>query len=393
MHTFFLILACTTDDSIDTQRVEKNILLDIPEISLDESIVEEIEMIRQVYAIPGMGVVLAVKDRGIWAKGFGLSDVEQQLPVNEDTAFMLASISKTFVATAILQSREEGFLDLHESVHGQISFPLDNPHLTSEQIEVRHLVTHTSSIIDNWSVWGSPGGNGVLVHGDSSIDLGEFLEGYLVEGGNWYSAEDNWSENTPGTSYDYSNIGSALAGLLVEETTGLPLREHSKKHLFEPLGMNNTGWHLSDFEDVNSVALPYYFENGLPISYGHFGYPDYPDGQLRSSAQDLGIYMLMYLQDASVEKIGILSSQSIDVAFNPVLENIPNNGVFWGIGNDWGERVAWHSGSDFGVRTDLILALDSEIGIAVLTNINESSTNDAIYEIEDILYEVSVSIE
>mgnify|MGYP001393921718 FL=1 len=108
MHTFFLILACTTDDSIDTQRAEKNILLDIPEISLDESIVEEIEMIRQRSAIPAMGVVLAVKDRGIWARGFGLSDVEQQLPVNEDTAFMLASISKTFVATAILQLREEG---------------------------------------------------------------------------------------------------------------------------------------------------------------------------------------------------------------------------------------------------------------------------------------------
>ncbi len=393
MYTFFLILACTTDDSIDTQRAAKNILLDIPEIFLDESIVEEIEMIRQRSAIPAMGVVLAVKDRGIWARGFGLSDVEKQLSTSKDTSFMLASISKTFVATAILQLREEGLLDLQDSVHEQISFPLDNPHLTSEQIEVRHLVTHTSSIIDNWSVWGAPGGNGVLIHGDSPIALADFLEGYLVEGGNWYSAEDNWSENTPGTSYDYSNIGSALAGYLIEETTGLPLREHSKKNLFEPLGMNNTGWHLSDFEDVNSVALPYYLENEQPISYGHFGYPDYPDGQLRSSAQDLGIYMLMYLQDASVEKMKILSSQSIDVAFNPVLENIPNNGVFWGIGNDWGERVAWHSGSDFGVRTDLVLALDSEIGIAVLTNINDSSTNDAIYEIEDILYEASLLIE
>ena len=69
----------------------------------------------------------------------------------------------------------------------------------------------------------------------------------------------------------------------------------------------------------------------------------------------------MYLQDTSVETLGILSSQSIDVAFNPVMENIPNTGVFWSIGNDWGERATWHSGSDFGVRTDLILALDSEI--------------------------------
>lgn len=393
MISLYFAFACTTDDSIGSKAGEKNIVVDIPEIFLDESIVEEIEMIRQRSAIPGMGVVLAVKDRGLWARGFGLSDVEQQLLVSKDTPFMLASISKTFVATAILQLREEGLLDLQDSVHEQISFPLDNPHLMSEQIEVRHLVTHTSSIIDNWSVWGSPGGNGVLVHGDSSIALGNFLEGYLVEGGNWYSAEDNWSENTPGTSYDYSNIGSALAGHLVEETTGVPLREHSKKHLFEPLGMNNTGWHLSDFEDVNSVALPYYLENEQPISYGHFGYPDYPDGQLRSSAQDLGIYMLMYLQDASVETLEILSPQSIDVAFNPVLENIPNNGVFWGIGNDWDERVAWHSGSDFGVRTDLILALDSEIGIAVLTNNNDSSTNDAIYEIEDILYEASLSME
>ena len=103
-----------------------------------------------------------------------------------------------------------------------------------------------------------------------------------------FSGRKNWSENTSGVVYDYSNIGSALAGHLVEETTGVPLREHSKKYLFEPLGMNNTGWHLSDFADVHSVALPYYFENEQPISYGHFGYPDYPDGQLRSQCTRLG---------------------------------------------------------------------------------------------------------
>ena len=75
------------------------------------------------------------------------------------------------------------------------------------------------------------------------------------------------------------------------------------------------------------------------------------------------------------------------------MENTPNTGVFWGIGNDWGERAAWHSGSDFGVRTDLILALDSEIGIAVLTNLNDSSTNDAIFDIENLLYETVSSME
>ena len=107
--------------------------------------------------------------------------------------------------------------------------------------------------------------------------------------------------------------------------------------------MNNTGWHLSDFEDVNSVALPYYLENEQPIPTWSFWISRLSDGQLRSSAQDLGIYMLMYLQDASVETLEILSHKALMLLFNPVLENIPNNGVFWGIGNDWGERVAWHS--------------------------------------------------
>ena len=65
------------DDRLDTQQTERNISLDIPEISLDESIVEEIEMIRQRSAIPAMGVMLVIKDQGIWAHGFGLSDVEQ----------------------------------------------------------------------------------------------------------------------------------------------------------------------------------------------------------------------------------------------------------------------------------------------------------------------------
>ena len=99
MISLYFAFACTTDDRIGSKAGEKNIAVDIPEIFLDESIVEEIEMIRQRSAIPGMGVVLAVKDRGVWARGFGLSDVEQQLLVSKDTPFMLASISKTFVGT------------------------------------------------------------------------------------------------------------------------------------------------------------------------------------------------------------------------------------------------------------------------------------------------------
>ena len=92
---------------------------------------------------------------------------------------------------------------------------------------------------------------------DSPVALGDFLGSYLVAGGSRYDAEENFYDAAPGEKMKYSNIGSALLGLLVEAWTGEAFDAFCEREIFAPLGMANTHWFLHDFYDVGAVALPH----------------------------------------------------------------------------------------------------------------------------------------
>lgn len=317
--------------------------------------------------MPAVGASLVVDGAVVWADGYGWADIDNEIPATGDTAFMLASISKTFVATALMQQVEAGTFELDTPIDGLLDFPLDNPRLKDEVVTVRHLASHTASLCDGW-VWGVPGDpDGLYSVGDSDISLQAFLEGYLVEGGEWY-ADSNYCSWEVGTRYSYSNIGADLAGYLLESSGPLALDDHSDTYIFDALGMENTGWHLAD-HDVSNVAVPYDFWGGKQLTYDHFGYPDYPSGQLRSSPYDLGRFLAAYANGGTLDGARILEAATVEEILSPQAPDVePTQGVFWYWSKADDRDVVGHSGGDYGVSTYMFLDPETGVGVVVLLN-------------------------
>jgi len=181
-----------------------------------------------------------------WSKGLGLADVEHQRPMRADTLINIASVSKTVTATAVMQLWEQNRFDLQDDVGRYLPFPLRNPHFPAVPITFEQLLTHRSSIKDNWSTY-----DRTYVCGDSPLALGEWLTAYFTPGGAYWD-NANWHQWPPGTRNPpaeprcYSNVGFGVLGYLVELLSQRRFSEFCKERIFRPQGMRHTGWFLRE---------------------------------------------------------------------------------------------------------------------------------------------------
>ncbi|MEQ1500973.1 MAG: serine hydrolase domain-containing protein [Myxococcota bacterium] len=310
--------------------------------------------------MPGLAVAVTRGDELVWAKGYGSANLESGAPVTPDTPFMLASVSKTVVVAALMQSVEAGLVDLDADVDQYLPFQVNPPDAFDAPVTLRQLLTHTSSISDRWSVLETLYGDG-----DSDLALGDFLADYLVEGGAYYDVTNY--QGAPGEAWAYSNIGVSLAAYVLEAAGGEPFDAVTQRDLFDPLGMTSTAWHLADFAP-DAVAMPYGWDGAAWTPYGQYGYPDYPDGQLRSSVMDLSRHLRAMATGGSLDGADVLQEGSLTemrTAQVPSLE--PSQGLVW---FTWDDDGTWwgHDGADLGVATTLGYRLDDGLGYIVLTN-------------------------
>ncbi|MBT6491771.1 MAG: beta-lactamase family protein [Deltaproteobacteria bacterium] len=339
-----------------------------------------IEEQKTLNNIPGLAVALTRPGEVLWTAGFGLANRETGVPVTIDTPFMMASVSKTLTAVAVMQSQDDGELALDDNINTHLPFLVDNPRVEDEEILVRHLVSHTSGIRDNWSQM-------PYADGDSPHALGSYLEGYLLEGGAWFNATDNFYANMPGTVNEYGNIATALAGFVVESSTGGSFDDYCDEHIFDVLSMENTGWHLADF-DPALVAMPYEYENGEHQAVGHYGYPDYPDGQLRSSVNDMARFLAAISNQGQLGEAQILTPQSVAEMFTPQFPSVDSGQfVFW-YQSSLGDRTVFgHNGGDQGVATQILFSPESGIGVVVMLNTDWETAGEAPGAIMEALFE------
>jgi CubicO group peptidase (beta-lactamase class C family) len=318
--------------------------------------------------IPGLAACIIKGNRVAWQGYYGYANLERNLPVTANTMFMLASISKTIMVTALMQLYEQGRFTLEDSINAYLPFPVRNPTYPGIPITFKMLLTHTSSIRDNWFIL-----DALYAPGDPTIPLGNFLGRYLTPGGPYYNAQNNFFTNRPGTFWDYSNIGAALAGYLVEVISGVPFDQYCKDHIFTPLQMTNTAWFLRDL-DTSLVAHPYEFPSGSYVDQGLYGYPDYPDGSLRTTVPSLARFLLAHMNGGAYEGTRILDSSSVRMmrtVYVPTVSHAPDAqwGLIWYTRSAINGSVLWgHSGGDAGVMTAMFFSGSDSIGVIMLTN-------------------------
>jgi CubicO group peptidase (beta-lactamase class C family) len=299
---------------------------------------------------------------------------------------MLASVSKTITLTAIMQLWEEGRFALDDDINPHLQFPVYNPHYPDEVITFRQLLTHTSSIKDNWAVLSSVYSFGV----DSPIDLETFMTEYFTPGGLYYSATQNFYSYEPGEAHHYCNQAVTLSGYLVEAIADQPFDDRSQERVLDPLGMNATNWHLEGL-DLDQLAMPYGYDEATGFfPYGHFTYPDYPAGGLFSNIRELAVFLMMYMNSGIYHGIRILDEDTVDLIFSPQVPDInPNQGLIWFYLQHEGHTYIGHGGSDIGVHCFIAFRPSDQIGALVLSNASITSNIEwqAFYDIFYALFE------
>jgi len=306
-----------------------------------------------------------------WHKNYGYARLDTLIPVTDSTLFMLASLSKPFVATAVMQLEENGLLDLDADINMYLPDKLEivNPKHPEDSVTTKMLLMHTSSLNDNWSVL-----DPLVVDGDSPISLDSLLVGYFMEGGLWYSSSsyNNWSPAIG--KFEYCNMGFALLAYLVECISNKNLEEYCQENIFGPLEMNNTSWFLSNLNFLQ-IAMPYKWNGVRYQPYGYYGFPDYPDGQLRTSNLQLINFVLAMMNGGMYKESRILKSSTVDKMFSRYWydeENDTYQGLCWWeqlYDSHVGAEYMWgHTGHDKGVVTSVFCNPIEKYGFISLSN-------------------------
>ena len=314
--------------------------------------------------LPGLAATVVRGPDVVWSGQYGWANLEQGIPAGPETLWMLASVSKVVTAMALMQVWEGQGFSLDQAVNDYLPFTVANPRHPDQAITFRHLLSHVSSIADNYDVLDE-----LYTQGDSPIALEDFLRDYLSPGGRYYDAQGNFSRSAPGQAYDYSNIGFALVGLLAQRLASQPFDAYCQEHIFAPLGMSGqASWFLAGL-DQNQVAMPYGpGSRGRDfVPYGHYGFPDYPNGQLRASPLALSALLRALMGQGSWQDIAILTPATMA---EMTRVQYPALGPDQGLGlyqSSLGGRRLWgHSGGEQGVAAEMFY--ENQVGVVLVTN-------------------------
>ncbi|MFZ4580133.1 MAG: serine hydrolase domain-containing protein [Myxococcota bacterium] len=337
--------------------------------------------------LPGLAAGIVKDGKLAWVDGYGWADIAAKRPATPDTLFLIASVSKTVTAAGVAKAWEQGKVDLDADVNQYLPFAVHNPNAPKVAITLRMLLSHTSSLIDDPAVILD-----VYTDGDSPVTLGDFLRDVLTTEGKYWNKGGNWDTDPPNTRYEYSDIGISLAGFAVECAVGMGFDQWCEQQLFAPLGLAETSWKLAGL-DLTHVAMPYGWSSAKGYTpYGHYGYPDYPDGRLRTSVNELSRYLRAFMGDGKLDGVQVLKAATVaemkKIQFPKV--DTEQAMAWWYEQRDDGLLYCGHTGRDSGVSTQMFFQVQNGVGVIVLTNgdVDEGTNAEkALLAIEARLFE------
>jgi len=300
--------------------------------------------------IPGLALAVVHDGQVTSTKGFGLANIELNVPVTPTTVFQLQSITKTMTATAIMMLVEEGKLKLDD----RITEYLDGLPDSWNDVTVRQLLSHTSGIKDFIN--------------EPTLNLRlDATPAEIVR-----SLAEKPLNFSPGEKFRYSNTGYQLLGMIIQRLSGQEWGEYCRQRIFEPLGMVDT--RVIDLGDlIPNRAAGYRVENGN-LRNGGFVAPSilaYPGGGVRSTALDLAKW------DAALYSEKLVKQSSIEQMFTPATLNDGSHapyGLGWFLGDHDGHRFTMHTGSHFtGFGTVLLRYPADKLTVIALANQNRGN--------------------
>ena len=298
--------------------------------------------------------ISVVKDGQLFfAKGYGFADREKRTPVVADrTLFRPGSTSKLFTWTAVMQLVEQGKLDLDADVNQYIK-GFQIPATYPEPVTLKHLLTHTAGFEEGAL------GYLILKDGTGVRPLAESLAAHMPD-----------RVRPPGTWSSYSNWGTALAGLIVEQTSGVPFADYIQQNIFDPLDMKHSSFHEPLPAELEPDMAKGYkwkdglFEPGFFEFIANFG----PAGSLSSTATDMANFMIAHLQLGRFGDRRILKEETARLMHSRLFTADPRlSGMAYGFYESEiaGRKAIGHAGDTIFFHSDLTLFPEQNLGVFV----------------------------
>lgn len=329
----------------------------------EAAVEESIRAIMSQTYVVGVSVAVVKNNKIIYTHSFGLKNIETNTPLTDDCIFRIASISKSFSATSIMQLVEAKKLSLEDDASNLLGFTLRNPKYPDKVITLKMLLSHRSSINDS--------------QGYFSLDSIN-----PVTNPNYAKCYNNYE---PGTGYMYCNLNYNMTGAIIEKYSGERFDQYVKHHVLDPL--NIYGGYCVDSLDKNRFATIYDFNKetakfiNSPNAYAprseeiaHYEMgkttPIFsPTGGMKISATDLAKYMIMHMNLGKANGKRIISKRSARLMQTP-LSSDENYGLAI-LKTDKlieGKTLTGHTGSAYGLFSTMFFEPNEKFGIVVISN-------------------------
>jgi len=310
--------------------------------------------------LPGIAVGVVADQDLVWATGFGYADVKTKKPMTPETKFRMASHSKLFTATSIMQLREQGKIRLDDPVSKYLSWFKVKPSADDDgPITIEELLTHTSGLPReagaHWTTLEFP--------------TADEIRTLIV---------DRQAAFAPQVRWKYSNLAYTIAGMVVEQVSGERWADYVQRHIFLPLGMTES----SVDKNVEGLAVGY----GRRMPDGSREQLPFTDARgmasatgITSTVADMAKFVSAQFRTGPTGGRQILSTGSLrEMHRVRSLENDWSNGtgIGFGVSRFRDKTYVGHGGGYPGYTTQTLIQLDSRVGVIVLTNTNDSNPGD-----------------
>ena len=314
---------------------------------------------------PGCALSVMKDGQIVYKRGYVMADLDHDIPINPQTVFHVASISKQFTAAAIILLAQEGKLFLDDDVRKYITELPD----FGTRITIRHLIYHTSGLRDQWSLLGLAGWRYSLdlITDDDVLDL---------------MSRQKELNFKPGEQHVYCNTGYTLLAQIVKRVSGQTLRDFTTQRIFIPLDMKNTHFRDDHAEIVKHIAYGYVGgEGGDGYRLSVTNFDTVGATSLLTTVEDLAHWDENFyhprvggsaMVEQQLQRGKLNSGKELDYAFGLV------HGKYRGL------PTVDHGGADAGYRADLLRFPEQHFSVACLCNKGEISPSDLTRKVADL---------
>lgn len=320
------------------------------------------------WEMPGFAVAIVRNDSVIFAKGYGVRDINAGGKVDENTLFVIASCSKAFTTAALANLADRGLINWDDKVIKYLpDFQMYDPWVTNE-MNIKDLVTHRSGLATF---------SGDILWLGSNYDRKE-----VIRRSHFLKPVSSFR-----TKYGYQNIMFAAAGEIIKAVTDTTWEDFIKAHFFTPLGMKRSNTSIAELLKTDNIAHPHQRYNGVirVINY----YPVNavaPAAGINSSAADMAQWIRLQLNKGSLNGTRIFTeSQSREMWSNQFAFGTSNYGLGWFINYYKGKKVIDHGGGMPGMISNVSLVPELNAGFVILSNMETGLTSAIKNEILDYI--------